>query len=167
MGSYKRRTNDYQLNKSAGNAIVYKSVTGEIEVKYDDIVSENPDFAEEDFLYLKNYSDEDYRKIENADHTERRYCYPLADLAEYVDLTNESIEEHVVLKELIEKLQVAKRSLTDVQKRRVRLFYFHRLTIREIAKLEGVYPMAVHQSIKAACKKLKKIFLKSGIQNPR
>ena len=98
MGSYKRRSNDYQTNKSAEDAIVYKSVTGEITVKYDDIVAENPDFSEEDFRHLKNYSDDDYRRIENADHTERRYCYPLAGFTEYVDLTNESIEEHVILR---------------------------------------------------------------------
>lgn len=71
-----------------------------------------------------------------------------------------SVEDEYVQKETREMLEQAYKTLTKVQERRFRLFYEDKLSLREIAGLEGVHNTAVEDSISAARKKLK-IFYKS------
>jgi len=55
-------------------------------------------------------------------------------------------------------LHRAMKSLTDVQRRRVHLYFFVGLSFAEIARKEGVNESNVLRSVGSAVKKLKKIF---------
>lgn len=65
-------------------------------------------------------------------------------------------EEKKALEAAIRLLESGK--LTDVQKRRFYLHFFHGLSTRQIAKLEGVNQKTVWESLMWAEKKLKKIY---------
>ena len=68
---------DYALNKKDPEAIVYHSATG-VHIR---LTREN--FAsEEEFRLWKDFSDDDYRDIENAGRTYRNNCVPLTDSLE-------------------------------------------------------------------------------------
>lgn len=54
-------------------------------------------------------------------------------------------------------LREAFEELTEVQERRVTLYFQDQKTLREIAEIEGCSTISVHESIKGAIKKLKKL----------
>lgn len=56
-----------------------------------------------------------------------------------------------------EKIYIALKQLTEIQRKRVELFYFFGWTERQIADYEGVKRYAVRTSLNAARKKLKKL----------
>ena len=56
--------------------------------------------------------------------------------------------------------------LSEIQRRRLKAFYFEGKTSRAIAKEEGINYSAVDKSITQALKKIKKYFQKMGVQNP-
>lgn len=60
--------------------------------------------------------------------------------------------------ELIEQLYSHLDELTDVQQRRVDMYYFKNMKLEDIAASEDSSVPAVHYSIKQAIKKLKKLF---------
>ena len=68
-----------------------------------------------------------------------------------------SIEEEVEDKILYDELKEAINHLTDVQKRRLKLYYFEDKTLREIAELEQCSIASAKESIDSAINKLKKI----------
>ena len=57
-----------------------------------------------------------------------------------------------------ERIAVGMTQLTSVQRRRIEMYYFENIPVREIAEIEGVDKRAVQDSIKYALKKLKDIF---------
>ena len=57
-----------------------------------------------------------------------------------------------------EQLHVAMETLTDMQKRRICLYYFEEMTYQQIADMEGCSKVSVYQSIDAARKKLLAFF---------
>lgn len=69
-----------------------------------------------------------------------------------------SIEEEVEEKLLFEELKNAINQLTDIQKKRVILYYFENKTLKEIAKQEDCSIKNVHKSIEQAIEKIKKSF---------
>lgn len=68
----------------------------------------------------------------------------------------DSVEEIVFKNMLIEKLHKGISNLSEIQKRRVRLYFFEGLTYEQIAIREGCTKMPVKRSIDAAIEKLKK-----------
>ncbi len=90
---------------------------------------------------------------------------------EHSELTEESlsiravnrqstVEEIVEQKMVIDELKEAIDNLSDIQKRRLKLYYFENLTLKDIAKLENCSIKNIHKSIEQAKdilrKKLKK-----------
>lgn len=73
----------------------------------------------------------------------------------------ESVEDIVFRRYEQEGLHKALEILTEVQQRRVELYYFEGLTYKQIAEIEGCTFQKVEKSIKAALKKLKN-FLNRG-----
>lgn len=93
----------------------------------------------------------------------RRICFtPLTD--EFLELSvRAASEDTAVLYEEIERnelLYSAMEQLTEVQKRRVYLYYFRGMNQREIAEMEGINSRAIGQSIRQAQKQLFKILAK-------
>lgn len=68
-----------------------------------------------------------------------------------------TLEEEVEDRLLMEELKKAINQLSDVQKRRIKLYYFEDMTIEEIADLEGATHQAISKSIRKAVEEIKKI----------
>ncbi len=73
-----------------------------------------------------------------------------------------TVEDEVLNKIEIEKLEKAKAMLTKKQRRRIELHIEDKMTIEEIAKIEGVGRTKIDKSISQGLKKLK-FFLKQGV----
>ncbi|MGC4019948.1 MAG: sigma-70 family RNA polymerase sigma factor [Muricomes sp.] len=67
-----------------------------------------------------------------------------------------NMEESVLKKFLIESLHMAIGKLTDIQRRRLILYYFEDMTYEQIAQREGCTKVPVKRSIDAAIKQLEK-----------
>ena len=92
--------------------------------------------------------------IEHSEMTE----ITLNKLAIYKDI---SIEEKIIIKSRNEELHEAIELLPEVQKRRIKMYFFEEMKQREIAQKEGVSLRKTQDSISKGIKKLKKI-LKAG-----
>ena len=68
----------------------------------------------------------------------------------------EGIEEVVLKKIQIEALHTAMKTLPEMQRRRMQLYYFEGMTYERIAKKEGCTKMPVKRSIEAGIERLKK-----------
>lgn len=107
---------------------------------------------------VKEVLEQTTRQIQSQRRQDRRrICYtPLTD--EFLELSvRAASEDTAVLYEQIERnerLYAAMDKLTEVQKRRVYLYYFRGLKQREIAKMEGVHHASIAQSLKQALKQL-------------
>ncbi len=152
----------YALNKKDPDAIVYKDAKGEI------IRLTRDDFdSEEEFLKFKKMSDENYRITENNEQKHSRRTVSFDDISEMATATP-SIEESIAEKqEEMRKAAIMKllkssilKNLTDVQKRRLLMYYIDGLSEEEIAAKENVSQQSVSKSLKAAIKILEKIFQK-------
>lgn len=56
------------------------------------------------------------------------------------------------------EMEEALSTLTEIQQKRIRAYYFGQMTIDEIAQKEGVYNRAVRKSLQQSLEKLKKYF---------
>ena len=75
-----------------------------------------------------------------------------------------SLEDIIETKLLNEDLKKAIDTLSDVQKRRIKMYYFENKTLREIAEIEHCKIMSVKDSIDIGIKKIKK-FLNYDLKN--
>ena len=71
-----------------------------------------------------------------------------------------SLEEQFENKIINQNLKDAISSLSEVQKRRIKMYYFEKMTQQEIANKEGVSLRAVQYTLNDALEELKKIFKK-------
>lgn len=69
-----------------------------------------------------------------------------------------NIEEQFENKLISKKIRDAISSLSNVQKRRINMYYFENMTQQEIADKEGVSLRAVQYTLNDALEELKKIF---------
>ncbi len=106
------------------------------------------------------------RRLEaNLSRKERYHCDSIeGSLFEGRELSTSETPEKVLIKEidskgLAQRISDTLNKLTDVQRRRL-LLCIKGLTVREIARLEGVGVNAVGKSISAARKNFKKFFEK-------
>ncbi len=72
--------------------------------------------------------------------------------------SGESLEDMVIRQMELETLQKAMQSLTEVQRKRLHLYFFEGLTYRQIAEKKGVGEKNIRESIAGALKKIKKFF---------
>lgn len=71
-----------------------------------------------------------------------------------------SVEEQVEQNIMVEQLKCAINQLSEVQKRRIKMYYFDDMKLREIAEKEGCSIMSVKDSINIGLKKLEQILQK-------
>lgn len=147
---------DYALNKKDKNSIVYRSCDGS-----EQCITRN-DFAnEEEFLFWKKWSDEDYQQTDYEDGYYHRHIVSLDSIGSSV-LTDASPEEILISRiDRAERVQEAKTKvfslagyLTMVQFRRIWHHYALGENVRQIALQEGVVHSCIVASIKAAMKKI-------------
>ena len=93
---------------------------------------------------------------------------------EYSELTEETLNRRAVHKtktveDIIltvfenEMLSKAICELTEIQRKRLLLYYYDHLTYEQVAKIEGCTKMPVMRSIKKAEEKIKKFFISGKI----
>ena len=108
---------------------------------------------------IGNYITASRREESNLDRKERYHCYSL-DAIDYEGLeyaTDTTPETEMTSKEEVARANAALDKLSETQQRRL-LMLADGLSIREIARREGVDHRAVRESIEAARKKFKKNF---------
>lgn len=99
------------------------------------------EFEVEDISYLNVWD----RHLEHSDVWD-----------EVTSKKEESVEDVVLRKIQTERLHEAIEELPEIQRRRVKLYYYHGLTYKQIAIMEKCSDPAVMKSIKAALEKIKK-----------
>ena len=163
MKDYKK--SNYAINK-VRKGIVYRNADGStLEITFEKIAVENPEFTKEDFEKLKELSDELYHEEFKSDDLEAHFVQSIFDENdERCKCTLPSAEdeylEQVERSEYEEKLQNAIDTLlTPVQKKRLYMNCFRGMSTREIAKIEGANQKSVSESIRAAKRKIKKILI--------
>ena len=162
------RKSIYSLNKADGDAIVYIDAEGHT------IRLTRRDFATaEEFEKWKAWSDENFHTEEKSDHVYRNHTLRLSGLPEAA-LSGTAEQEkarerqHRRQQEQFSAafvLEIRTR-LTEIQFRRLWLYYIDNRTVYEIAELDGVAHQNVSKAIKAAKKKILKIFQKQGAKQP-
>jgi DNA-binding CsgD family transcriptional regulator len=158
------RDSDYALNRNRGG-IAYRFADGIVEVTPAAYLAENPGRTAADFAALKALSDSDYLESDRRDCRQTRKNTPLGALggadscaapspeAAVIDAPEEAARQR-------RRLALAKRALgalTGVQRRRYLMRRAGGLTMREIAKKEGVNHSKVQKSLAAAERKIKKV----------
>lgn len=68
-----------------------------------------------------------------------------------------TIEEEVESKIIMEELKSAIDQLSEILKRRIRMYYFEDMTLEQIAKIENATHQAVSKSINIGIEEIKKI----------
>lgn len=68
-----------------------------------------------------------------------------------------SIEDEVESKIMFEELKYAIDKLTDIQKRRIKMYYFEDMTLEQIAAVEGSTHQAISKSINKGIEEIKRI----------
>lgn len=153
------KNSDYALNKKNPTAIVCVSVTG------DNIKLVREQFeSEEEFLFWKQWSDNDYQEIElRSRRAHDDYVIPLN---EDIDAPSEPLEDAFISaienaereKERTEQMAQIQDILTETQFRRLWKYHAMEMSEHEIADTEGVGQQRISNSITGAQKKIEKNF---------
>ena len=69
----------------------------------------------------------------------------------------ELIEDVIIRKVTFEKLHYAIQQLSEIEKRRIKMYYFEDKTLEEIAKIENTSHQAISKSLQNSIKKLKNL----------
>jgi hypothetical protein len=155
---------DYALNKHS-DGIVYSFADGsKFTVRLTDYLAENPHKTEDDFRRLKELSDSDYFERDRSGYRQSWKDTPIGELSETVLCSVPSPET-----EIIDAPEEARRKrkravlaqkvwdkLTEIQRRRYRMYHVSGMTTRKIAEIEGVDQRTVMDSLEWAEKKIKK-----------
>lgn len=157
------RKSNYAINKLR-KGIVYRNADGSIlEITFEKIAANNPNFTKEDFEKLKELSDELYHEEEKSDNLQAHYVKVSLDETSSDEwLAGENLEDEffgqqdteAYIKDFQSSIDML---LTPLQKKRLFMNCFKGMTVREIAKSEGVHYTVIAESIRAAKKKLKKL----------
>lgn len=147
---------DYAVNKKEKDCIVYCGCDGN-----EQRITRSDFATEEEFLFWKKWSDEDYQQTDYEDAYYHRHIVSLDSTGGSI-LTDTSPEEILISKiDRDERVQQAKTKvfllagyLTKVQFRRIWHHYALGENVRKIASQEGVVHSCIVASIKAATKKI-------------
>ncbi len=153
------RKSDYARNKMNKTAIVYEREV----ITYEKVTITQPEYTQDRFMDLKKDSDEDLRIIDRRNTVESKHIKCSIDEVKHSEeLITKSCEEEYMDKvdrnDRIRKFYLAMSMLTDVQKRRMEMYFEHGLTLDEIAKIECCNINAVKKSIKQARQKFDAVF---------
>lgn len=149
----KSKDNPYIINHIENNntyIIIFKSNNKEKKVQVSKEVYDAFNQFELEDLKQLNEKDRHYERLEQSDEFIYKRSFE----------EHKSLEEQVEEKILNEEIKLAINNLTEIQKRRLKLYYFDNYTLEKIAKIEGCSIISVKESIDSALVKLKKIIKK-------
>ena len=141
---------------------VYKFSNEIREITKEQYLRENPNKTEEDFLKLKEISDEIFLDEIRYETAQGKKLVPTEDLENDPSFAATPVDEQYIQKEnneqdgqKLDKLfRIAK--LTEKQKNRLYLHCADGKTFRAIAAMEGIHWTSVEECVNSALKKLKK-----------
>ena len=162
------RDSNYAANKYA-KGIVYRFADQTVEITLEDYLRDNSGKNETDFAELKSVSDGIYLYQDRQDNAQSKKLVSIHSMEETEFCASPSPDDVVIdvperdakEKQWRELTKQALDKLTEVQRRRYIMYVVHELKVREIADIEGLHFTAVHESIQAAEKKIKK-YLPNG-----
>jgi DNA-directed RNA polymerase specialized sigma subunit len=154
---------DYAVNKNA-RGIIYRFADIIVEITLEIYLRENPDKTENDFVELKTLSDSIYLEQDREEYRQTYRNVSIHGLDETEICSVPSPEDEVIERQQEAMKQKHQRrlakqaltTLTEVQHRRYLLYHVNGLTMREIAKIEGVIHSKIQKSLEASEKKIKK-----------
>ncbi len=160
------RSSDYALNRER-DCIVYRFADSVVEISVEEFLSSYPDQTEQDFYHWKQISDQMYLDEKRANwrnsHRNVSLCHvenvEASTLSSAEDDYFRDIEQEEEKERLAARMALAAEALSKLklkQRRRFLLYAVHQLSMREIARLEGVSHVSVHLSIQSARKKIAK-----------
>ncbi len=125
-----------------------KGVINKVEISVD-VFQAFDRFELEDISQIHKFR----KHIEHSELTENTLHNRMID-------TNVNVEDIVENQIMVDELKLAIETLTDTQKKRIKMYYFEDLTLQKIANIEGCSIKNVHKSIEQAKEKLKEILKK-------
>jgi len=173
MKNYK--DTDFAANKYA-DGIVYLFANETVEYTLEDYLLENPGKTKADYVELKALSDGIYEEQARDDNRQTYrnvsiHGFEETDAVATLSLDNIlfDLPEQAAIRVQRRQLAVqAMDKLTEVQRRRYRMYHSNGLTMRQIAVKEGVVHSKIQNSLDAAEKKINKYIAgvkKMGVQN--
>ena len=149
----KSKDNPYMLKELGNNEYTISFVNGRNELvvlNIDEKIFRAFDRFELDDLKQLNEIDNhrDFRTINNSEENENIIYNTISN-------SSKSVEEIVEDKIINEELYNAINSLNDIQKDRIKKYYFENKTLEEIAKEEGCSARAIKYSIDAGINNIK------------
>ncbi|MCL2774996.1 MAG: RNA polymerase subunit sigma-24 [Oscillospiraceae bacterium] len=158
------RKSDYALNKYS-SGIVYRFVDEIKEITLEDFLTDNPKNTEADFWMLKEISDEIFEREDDDTNATTKKNISITGMEQIITNSTELLLEEQYIENIDNKTAaevfnqlIADGTLTEKQKRRLKMYVVYGMTIRQITKKDNVYPNAVEQSLAPIMNKLKKIF---------
>ena len=150
-------------NKSKDNpyTLSYNETTKSYVVEFKDNKNtiQKVEITEEIYQALDKFELEDISQIHKyRKHIEHNEVYEETLYHRAINITV-SIDEEIESRFINEELKDAINKLSEIQKRRIKMYYFEDKTLEEIAKIEGCHFTSVKESISSGLKKLKN-FLK-------
>ena len=110
-------------------------------------------------IEVKELLEQSDQQIRSQRRQDRRYLYfvgSVSDLENGHAQPQEDTADHVIRMDSYNRLYAAINKLSDVQRRRLVLHYFHNLTHRQIADMDGVNHTAVGQAIRRSISNLRR-----------
>lgn len=146
----KSKDNPYSLNYNEENHTYKVSFKDGINIFHEIEVSEKiyeafDKFELEDISQMHKYE----RHIEHSEIYENTLNSKAVDKPT-------SLEQEVENKIMVDELKDAINLLSEVQKRRLKMYYFEDMTLKQIADIEGCSPKNVFKSIEQAKENIKK-----------
>lgn len=146
----KSKDNPYSLNYNEENHTYKVSFKDGINIFHEIEVSEKiyeafDKFELEDISQMHKYE----RHIEHSEIYENTLNSRAVDKPT-------SLEQEVENKMMVDELKDAINLLSEVQKRRLKMYYFEDMTLKQIADIEGCSPKNVFKSIEQAKENIKK-----------
>lgn len=107
---------------------------------------------------LLEQSDRQIRSQRRQDRRHLNYVDFIDDVADTTMMNpQEDIADLVIRMESYQRLHAAINQLSDIQRRRLMLYFIDNLTYRQIADIEGVHQAVIGRSIKRALNQLRKL----------
>lgn len=159
------RQSDFVLNKCSEN-IVYPFSDRMVEITLVDFLAHDPEKTAEDFANWKALSDEIYHQQEVDRHRTSKLDVYIEVIGDGLLGLQESVLAELIKREEKEEVTCAvitlfqNGSLTNCQKERFVKYYFHGMTMREIASQEDVNVSSVSRAVKYANNKFENILKK-------
>lgn len=109
------------------------------------------------FDALDRFELDDLSQMNEYDRHIEHLCFDDTPYSRYADKAL-SLEEEILQHMFYEELKLEISNLSEIQRRRLLLYFFHDMTLQEIAIIDNCSPQAVKKSLDATIKKLSMLF---------